>query len=263
MQDTQTPDPGQERPRAGWFDTPLGAYLLSREQAYFDAEVADVFGYNAFQLGLCRHDFLRANRIPQRVRVGEAGETGPVRIRADYHHLPISNSSADLVVMPHVLEFSQNPHQVLREVARILMPEGHVILACFNPWSLWGARRFVGPAREGYPWSGQFISLPRLKDWMALLGFEVTGGRMGCHVPPIRGEQWLQRFAFLEHAGERWWPFAGGVYFLHGVKKVHGMRVITPRWRPALVAGTRLASSPQRVRDDTPVAAREPTPPPR
>jgi SAM-dependent methyltransferase len=193
--------------------------------------------------------------------VGEAGETGPVRIRADYHHLPISNSSADLVVMPHVLEFSQNPHQVLREVARILMPEGHVILACFNPWSLWGARRFVGPAREAYPWNGQFISLPRLKDWMALLGFEVAGGRMGCHLPPIAGEQWLQRFAFLEHAGDRWWPFAGGVYFLHGVKKVHGMRVITPRWKPALVAGKRLASAPQRVRDDTPVAAREPTPP--
>jgi SAM-dependent methyltransferase len=240
-------------PARDWFDTPLGAYLLSAEQAYFDREVVDVFGYNAFQLGLTQHDFLRANRMPLRCRVGQGA---PARIRADAHQLPILSSSADLVIMPHALEFSENPHQVLREVARILMPEGHVILSGFNPWSLWGARRFIGRGREGFPWSGQFISLPRLKDWMALLGFEISAGRMGCYLPPLAGERWLQRFEFLEPAGDRWWPFAGGVYFLHGVKRVHGMRVITPRWKPALVKSKSLAAAPQRVSDDKPLAAR-------
>jgi SAM-dependent methyltransferase len=239
-----------------WFDTPLGRYLLRCEQVYFDAEVADVFGYNAFQLGLCRYDFLRANRMPRRIRVGEGGNGGPLRIRADFHQLPIQQSSADLVVLPHLLEFSVNPHQVLREVARILMPEGHAIIACFNPWSLWGARRFVGRNREEFPWSGQFISLPRLKDWMALLGFDIAGGRMACYLPPLTGERWLQRLTFLDQAGDRWWPFAGGVYFLHGVKKVHGMRVITPRWNPSLVKSKSLAAAPQRVGEDRPVAAR-------
>jgi SAM-dependent methyltransferase len=247
-------------PAADWFDTPPGAYLLSCEQAYFDAEVADVFGYNAFQLGLCQHDFLRTNRMPLRVRLGARGDGAAARICTDFHHLPILNNSADLVVLPHVLEFSENPHQVLREVARILMPEGHAIIACFNPWSLWGARRFFGRGRQDFPWRGQFISLPRLKDWMALLGFEMAGGRMACYLPPLAGEQWLHRLSFLDQAGDRWWPFAGGVYFLHGVKKVHGMRVITPRWKPALVKGKSLAAAPQRVGENGPIAAREGNP---
>lgn len=55
-----------------WFETPLGAYLLAAEQGYFDHEVADVFGFNALQLGLCRFDFLRANRMPLHCRTGEA-----------------------------------------------------------------------------------------------------------------------------------------------------------------------------------------------
>ena len=71
----------------------------------------------------------------------------------------------DLVVVPHALEFSENPHQVLREVARILVPEAQVVISCFNPWSLWGVRRAFG-SKTQYPWNGRFINLPRLKDWL-------------------------------------------------------------------------------------------------
>lgn len=236
-----------------WFETPLGNYLLTAEQSYFDAEVVDVFGFNAFQLGLTRFDFLRANRMPLRCRVGVEGK---VRVRADPMELPIAEACADLVLLPHVLEFSDNPHQVLREVSRVLMPEGHVIVSGFNPWSAWGARRHFGGHRDEFPWRGQFIALPRLKDWMALLGFELTAGRMCCYVPPVKSEKWLRRFGFLEPAGERWWPFAGGAYFLHGIKRVHGLRVITPEWKRRLAKSETLAPVPQRVRDGERLVAR-------
>ncbi|MEO8628124.1 MAG: methyltransferase domain-containing protein, partial [Betaproteobacteria bacterium] len=236
-----------------WSETPLGNYLLTSEQAYFDQEVADVFGFNAFQLGLCRNDFLRTNRMPLHCRVGalspERDTDVGARIRADFTALPIVSNTADLVILPHVLEFSDNPHQVLREVARILMPEGHVIVSGFNPWSLWGARQAFDRDRELYPWRGQFINLPRLKDWMALLGFEITGGRMCCYIPPVTNETWIGRLSGLESAGDRWWPFAGGVYFLHAVKRVQGMRVITPQWKTQLVKSKRLAPVPHRVHD--------------
>jgi hypothetical protein len=58
---------------------------------------------------------------------------------------------------------------------------------------------------------------------------------MGAYVPPFSQDQWLKRFGFMDAAGDRWWPFAGGVYFLHAVKRVRGMRLIMPRWRPAIV----------------------------
>ncbi len=236
-----------------WFDSPLGVHLAGCEQAYFDNEVADVFGFNAFQVGLNRFDFLRANRMPLRCRIGP---NGLAQVRSEYEQLPILGSSADLILLPHVLEFSDNPHQVLREMVRALMPEGHVIVSGFNPWSLWGLRRYYGNDRGEYPWGGQFITLPRLKDWMALLGFEIAGGRMCGYVPPLLGEKWLHRFAFMEHAGDRWWPFAGGVYFLHCIKRVHGTRVITPQWKTRLSKSKRLAPVPHRVHDDERLVAR-------
>src|SRR5262245_59389781 len=142
-----------------WLAGPLGQYLLAREQAFFDGVVADVFGYNAFQLGLPEVDLLRASRIPMRCRVDRDGRAA---LRADFQDLPIAANSADLVLLPHTLEFTDYPHQILREVARALRPEGHVVISAFNPWSLWGARRIFG-RRQRYPWSGRFINLPRMK----------------------------------------------------------------------------------------------------
>lgn len=227
-----------------WFQTPLGQYLLERERSYFDRAVADMFGFNAMQLGLTEHDFLRANRMPLRFSVGTEPEAG---LRADFCQLPVESNSIDLVLLPHVLEFSANPHQILREVGRVLMPEGQVIVCGFNPRSLWGMRRILDTTRQEYPWCGNFISLPRLKDWLALLDFEVTGGKMSCYVPPLRQEKWLRRFQFMETAGDRWWPVSSGVYFLQAVKRVHGMRVIKPNWNDVLAAKRSLAAITQKL----------------
>ena len=219
-----------------WFETPLGQYLIAREQAYFDHAVADIFGFHALQLGLCQYDLLRANRMPFRCK---AGTGAPARLLADMQQLPIASQSIDLLVLPHVLEFSANPHQILREVERVLMPEGRVIVSGFNPWSLWGLRAMLDT--DGYPWCGKFVNLPRLKDWLALLGFEMAAGSLCCYAPPFRREAWLSRFRVMEQAGDRWWAMAGGVYFLHAIKRVHGMRLITPRWNEKAAAKGALA----------------------
>ncbi len=241
---------GAARGLADWFRTPLGGYLLQREFAWFDAEVSDVFGFNAVQVGLPELDFLRTNRMPLHATLGMEG---PVRLRADACEMPLATASVDLVVLPHTLEFSHNPHQLLREVQRVLRPEGRVVLSGFNPWSLWGATRLARGRGGEYPWCGQFVGLSRIKDWLALLGFEVQAGRMTAYVPPCSGERWLARWSFMESAGDRWWPFAGGVYFLHGVKRVSGVRLITPRWRMAPSRRRLLSPVPQRIaqRDGT------------
>jgi SAM-dependent methyltransferase len=236
---------------AAWFDTPLGTYLLERERDYFDHVVVDLFGYNALQCGLPHIDFLRASRIPSRWRLGSSG---PIALKADFRDLPIAANSIDLVILPHVLEFSDDPHQILREVVRVLVPEGQVVICGFNPWSLVGLKRYFG-TRAQAPWSGRFINLPRLKDWLSLLSFDVVGGRMHGYVPPFSQERWLRRFSFMDPAGDRWWPFAGGIYFMQAVKRVRGMRVITPSWRPAL-ATTGNVVALRRVRGRS-MAARE------
>ncbi len=198
----------------------------------FDSAVADMFGFNALQLGMPEVDLLRNCRIPFRFRAAPHAAT---TLCCDSVQLPFAASSIDVLLMPHILEFSPSPHDTLREAERILLPEGHLVLSGFNPISLWGARRLMDKGGE-YPWQGKFISLLRLKDWLALLGFEVVAGRMACYIPPVRKESMLQRCQFMDRAGDRWWPMLGGVYFLVAKKRVTGMRLIRPSWNGARVA---------------------------
>src|SRR3989338_8743420 len=219
-----------------WFATPQGGYVLAREQEFFDCTVSYIFGYNALQLGLPGQDFLRSSRMPLRFSAGNQPEN---YVRLCCSELPFDSASLDLVLIPHVLEFSEHPHQILREVERVLMPEGSLIISGFNPRSLWGMRSTLGGMRktlgglqktlggerrplgckQGYPWNGHFIALPRIKDWLALLGFEVVGGRFAAYAPPFRQTKWLERCAFMEAAGDRWGAGSGGGGFFHGVKR--------------------------------------------
>ena len=213
---------------SGWLSTPQGAYVLDWELAQFDSAVDDVFGFRAVQIGLPEIDFLRQNRIPHRFSL--ALEPG-ASVAADALQLPIAPASVDLVALPHVLEWHADPHDVLREVERVLMPEGHVVISGFNTASLWRVRQAFTRHRNGAPWDAKFIGLLRLREWLRVLGFELNGGKFGCYAPPFRDSVWLKRFAFMEKAGARWWPVTGGIYVVRAVKRVHGMRIVTPAWR--------------------------------
>lgn len=231
-----------------WYESDLGRYVLAHELSWFDAISSDLFGFHALQMGECNTDFLRANRMPHRFCAGI--DTGPLLAAPEL--LPIASQSLDLLALPHVLEFSQQPHQVLREAERVLRPEGRLLISGFNPMSLWGLRRVMTGVLTKkvpvHPWHGRFIHLARIKDWLALMGFELAGGRMVCYAPPVDRAAWLARFGFLEAAGDRWWALGGGVYLIHAIKRVHGMRVLLPKrdaaWlaRPAWAQPTRTSS---------------------
>jgi len=228
---------------AEWLATPQGQHVLDWERAQFDLATEDVFGYRAVQMGLHGIDFLRANRIPFRFTL--ALEQGAA-LAADPMQLPLASQSVDLVALPHALEATADPHLVLREAERVLMPEGQLVISGFNPLSLWRLRQMFSRRGAGAPWDARFIGLLRLKDWLHLLGFELNGGRFGRYAPPFESTQWLQRFAFMEKAGARWWPIMGGVYVVRAVKRVHGMRVITPAWRKERARRRAVATVPQR-----------------
>jgi SAM-dependent methyltransferase len=234
---------GERASFSGWCTTPLGRHVLDWELQQFDNAVEDVFGFRAVQVGLPELDFLRANRISFRFSLAlEAGAA----LAADPLQLPLASQSLDLVVLPHTLESHLDAHHVLREAERVLRPEGQVVISGFNSLSLWGLRRKLAGRRAGSPWDARFIGLLRLKEWLQLLGFELNGGRFGCYAPPFAQARWLERFAFMEQAGARWWPILGGVYVVRAVKRVHGMRVITPAWRKERARRRALAAMPQK-----------------
>jgi SAM-dependent methyltransferase len=241
-----------------WFQTPPGRYLLDWERTQFEWAVADIFGYHALQLGMPDLDALQTNRMPHRwlaldtpapvgsvqpLAQGEvAASSGRLALRADFAGLPFSANSLDLVVLPHALELNPDPHATLREVARVLVPDGRVVICGLNPASLWGLRqrrahlfRKLGLGELFLPDAGEFIGYWRQRDWLRLLNFEVESSRFGCYRPAVRTDTWLRRFQALDPVGARWWPIFGAVYFIVAVKRVHGMRLLSPAWKPPSV----------------------------
>lgn len=250
-----------------WFRTPPGRYLLAWEATQFDAVVEDCFGFHALQLGLPELPALRMNRMPHRwvalpeplspgtdgaapadgPPLPERGSAPAACLVTDAAALPFPEASLDLVVLPHTLELSADPHLVLREVERVLVPEGRLVVSGLNPASLWGFKQgrarltqHLGLGGELYlPEAGEFIGPWRLRDWTRLLGLEVESERYGCYRPAVRSDKWLARMAWMDRVGPKWWPIFGAVYFFVAVKRVRGMRLLGPAWRPRPAASAR------------------------
>ena len=263
-----------------WLKTPPGEYLLAWENGQFKEAVSDIFGYHALQLGLPELDTLQANRMPHQWLALQSPQL-PVAVTASHSDtvasssrpraalmtdscaLPFAENSLDLVVLPHTLERSHDPHASLREVERVLVPEGRVVISGLNPASLWGMRQSRGHfyRRLGYedmflPESGEFIGYWRLRDWLRLLSFEVESARFGCYRPALTSEKWLTRFDWMDPAGKRWWPIFGAVYFVVAVKRVRGMRLLEASW----TSHKPLAAIPVAVVNKKPAVKTKPMP---
>lgn len=141
------------------------------------------------------------------------------RRHTQHQHLNYDNESVDLVVLPFTLDSYDNPHQLLREVERVLVNEGRLVIFGFNPYSLWGLRnKFSRFPYLPIPNKKQ-ISLHKTKDWLQLLSFEIDRGQLACYEPAMMSKKWLQKFNFMNKAGNRWWPFAGAVFYVSATKR--------------------------------------------
>lgn len=220
-----------------WFKSTAGRYLLEKEQWLFDNAVFGLFGFNALQMGGVHSNLLQNSRIPnQFLATHDANTHLTHQLCCQDDFLPFAEMSLDVLLLPHRLEFSERPHQTLREAARVLVHEGHLVISGFNPISTWGATaRFkkLTSATPNYPWNGNFIGLARLKDWLTLLGFEVVSVQKTCCIPPFKQSVWQRRFAFMDKQGARCGTIFGGVYFIVAKKRMVGMMPIKPQWKVA------------------------------
>jgi SAM-dependent methyltransferase len=213
-----------------WFKSPLGQYLLSLEYGYINPIVMDTFGFYAIQMGNFDIDFLDHSRIPNKFSLN----SNHADLMASNEALPFEEASVDLLIAPHILEQMAEPYELLKEIHRVLMPEGRLIISGFNPMSLWGIKRLLSFDID-YPWNTKFIPLSKIKEWLPIIGLEMVEGKMGCYVPPIQQSSWLKKLHAMEKLGDRWWPMLGGFYFLVIQKRVHGMTPIRSLWKKKLI----------------------------
>lgn len=221
----------QETPELG-----AGADVLAMPDGFGDAHAEDCHQIHALPA-----DAALSQPGPANPEGLERTDRTPA-LATDFSALPFPAASLDLVLMPHSLEQSPDAHATLREVERVLVPQGRVLICGFNPVGLWALRqarsrlweslsggRWLG---QGYlPVAGEYIGYWRLRDWLRLLDFEVEIVRFGCYVPAVSSPAWLQRFAWMERLGPRWWPIFGSGYLVVGVKRVRGVRMLGSTWR--------------------------------
>ena len=229
--------------RAGlpaWYGSYLGRLLARAEREALDALLPDLFGYHLVQLGGHGENLCENSRISHCMVLDERAhsETG---LLADNAALPFASESVDVVVMPHSLEFHPNPHAILREVDRILIPEGHVVILNFNPLSLWGLTRLLLGWRKQMPWRGQYYRRARLRDWLSLLGFDYVYGRQIFFRPPIQHEKTMQKLEFMESFGQRIMPLFAGVTIMLARKRTSTLTPIGPRWRKEKISHNPMA----------------------
>ncbi len=236
-----------------WAASPLGQRLIAEEQQWLDSTVQDVFGYNALQIGPDGLDALRTNRMSSRMRMvisdypAISDHAGEATLMGSLHDLPFKTQSIDLLVLSHALEVAPDPHALLREADRVLIPEGRLVILGFNPVSIWRLRKGCRSVNQFPPAGHDWIALSRIKDWLKLLSLDLGAGgasAFGAYNPPFDSQRGLARTQWMDPAGRRWWPMFGGVYFLMAVKRVHHMRLIGPAWKKGRLGSTAAQTVP-------------------
>jgi len=213
-----------------WLGGPLGQVLLAAEREAVAAALEDVFGNQILQIGHwgAAETFLPLARLPRRALIAEPEAPGDVVSHAA--QLAILSQSVDAVLLPHTLEFEPEPQAVIREVERILVGEGHVLVLGFEPSGAWAARHTL--TRGGFP-PGLVgtLSRRRLRDWLTLLGFDVVGSRRFLHALPFASLMSARINRQLERLGGRLNGTLGNVYLLKARKRVYTLTPIRPKRR--------------------------------
>ncbi len=231
-----------------WYRTPVGRLLEAAEQQALAQRMDCLTGAALLQLG----GFGAQPRLSAhtgRQWLGEPLGTESADCRLNFEQLPLQSGSIDILVLVHVLEFSERPDAVFREAERVLAADGTMLLLAFNPWSSWGiVRAWRGHPGAAAPWGGRYLSCGRTRDWLTVLGLEVRSTDYLYFRPPWNNQTAQQRLQPLERAGRVCLPWFGGVYLSVARKHVPAPTPLRPHWeRRRELIGSGLAQPTSRT----------------
>ncbi|MDG2070971.1 MAG: methyltransferase domain-containing protein [Pseudomonadales bacterium] len=214
-----------------WFGSSIGIRVLQTEQAILDQLLSGFFGYHLLQASILNSALYGSSPIQNKFSLGLDGDHEvPVVARAT--ELPFENDSIDVILLHHLLDFMDSPLDTLREITRVSLPMGYLVVVGFNPLSTWGLWKLPAAMMGRAPWTGKFIRPGRLMDWLNVLNFKIDRAQY-C----IYGLPFVRKKARIpDHSKELSrtlnLPF-GAAYIIVARKQVSTMTPIRPVWRPA------------------------------
>ena len=156
-----------------WRDMPWGDYFRDALTQQLQPYLGKLYGFHMLKLGSLSAEINTSQcAISHQVNVGIEGDD--LQVIANTTQLPFEAKSIDACLLAHTLSWSQDPHRVLREVDRVLIDDGWMIISGFNPFSLLGISKGIPGLHKRAPWSGRMFSQTRLLDWLSLLNYEVV-----------------------------------------------------------------------------------------
>lgn len=219
-----------------WLDKPVGKHFVNLELQCLNSVLPTLYGYEALLIGepnfaACMQQSTIKNQfiVNDDLNLPDSGNLSLMFARQD--RLPIESATIDMVYVAHSLEFAANPHEVLREVYRILRADGHLVISMFNPLSLWGAWRGVAKLRSKVPWRANFMSIVKLKDWLALLGFDIMQVHYFGFNLPLNKQNYGSKLSLVERYGQKIELPFGAAYVIEASKRVIPLTPVMPAWR--------------------------------
>ncbi len=219
-----------------WFKSPLGEVVFAMENDQLKDILPRLFGYHILQFGYCAElNYLISSRVSNKTILfledTEIQKSVKTAMRTTAEELPIALESIDVVLLPHILEYSNDTHRLLREMERILICEGYAVIIGINPFSLWGLYHLFFCWWNKMPWGGRLISVSRMKDWLSLLDFEIEKVKYFFFSPPVSNVKLLKKFLPLERLGQYCYPIFGGLYVVVAKKRVTPLSPIKMKWQ--------------------------------
>lgn len=216
-----------------WYLGDQGQRLLNSEKTIISKQLQNCFGYHLVQLSISNQFTLFQDSSVNRNYLAHPflnQQHDHVDVCCEYDALPFETDSVDVVILHHAHEFSQNPHDVLREIQRIITPRGHLIIAGFNPWSLQTLFHMAKNINTTEPWQQHWLSRKRIADWLGLLGFHVTGVKyvfpqasLNCDGHKLDSISAAVREQIIRT------PF-GASYIISAIKDVRAITPTRPNW---------------------------------
>ncbi|WP_051202247.1 methyltransferase domain-containing protein [Ferrimonas senticii] len=212
-------------PLSHWQQLPNGDWLQQQVAASLDEWWPKLFGYHLLKLGSLAAE-LPSSASPITHQISLDPQAGGVRAQLDA--LPFRQASIDVCVASFTLEFRQDPHRLLREIDRVIISGGHLLLLGFDGFSPLLLGQLLPQQRQRPPWNGRLFSSMRVEDWLGVLGYSVIS------------KQWLtqhsflgspERFGAIRHCFEQWLPNFGSVYLIVARKMDSPLTPIRQKWR--------------------------------
>ena len=213
-----------------WQDLPNGELIVANINQTLAPWWPKFFGYHLLKIGALSGE-IDSSQSPIKHQLTLIEQAQKCNLVGDIDDLPLLEHSVDVCVLAHALEFSLDPHHVVREANRVLIPNGYLVITGFNPFSLAGLNQFIPYRRNKTPWNERLFSPMRVKDWLHLMGFEIQLDKRFLHSTLARQVTQGVISNHWHNIASRYFPSLGSVYVIVAKKRVLPLTPIKAKWQ--------------------------------